>query len=64
MGRIMVSRHLIGSFCAAAGLAHMVRVAAEAVPDPETKAGLIAVARAVDGYIEAGVAMAAVKLGK
>jgi hypothetical protein len=35
----------------------MVSVAAERVADPETKAGLVAVARAVEQHIEAGVSM-------
>jgi hypothetical protein len=39
----------------AAGLANMVTVAADHVADADTRAGLIAVAKAIDRHIEAGV---------
>jgi hypothetical protein len=51
-------------FMRAAGLANMVTVAADHVTDPETKAGLVAVAKAIDGYIETAGRMVAAELGK
>jgi hypothetical protein len=51
-------------FLRASGLANLVTVAADHVTDPDTKAGLVAVANAIDQHIETGIDMVTAELGK